>query len=164
MTIGRNPGLEHDYSNIDQTRLKDLYHERWLISRYGKYLQKIFGTQFVKDNIFACNICKCSSPKNTTLMDAEIIACLGYLWDQIDIIEPMVILVFGAEAAKSMPGLKYSSYLQPTKYKEHITFVCRHPAYFLYKHDEVSKAQEEEQAKVLRTIKEFVNSKTQLGL
>lgn len=154
MTIGRNPGLEHSYSHINIEELNDFYHKKWLISRYGKYLQKIFDLDFVKQHIFACNICKCSSPKNTNLEQEEINNCLEYLYEEINIINPKIILIFGSEAAKAL--VENFNYLKPFKFRNITTLVCRHPAYFLYARNEASEYHYEDQARALRSVRKFI--------
>lgn len=155
MTIGRNPGLEHKYGHIQLNELNEFYHDKWLISEYGSYLQKIFTEEFVKENIFACNICKCSTPKNAKLMDAEINHCLPFLYEQIKLVKPEIILIFGGEAANAVLDVSWT-YLKPVKYKDTKALVCRHPAYFLYTRN---VELEQEQAKALLTIKAFVETK-----
>jgi uracil-DNA glycosylase family 4 len=156
MTIGRNPGLEYPYSHISLEELSKFYHDHWLISKYGKYLLKVFGEDFVKEQIFACNLCKCSTPKNAVLMDCEIKHCRPYLDEQISIVKPKIILIFGTEVANEYVGKGNWEYLQKISINNMTVFVCRHPAYFTYKHDPKSDLQDKEQTRVLRTIKEFV--------
>ena len=157
MTIGRNPGLEYEYSHIVPEKLSEFYHEKWLISRYGKYLLNIFGIDFVKEHIFACNICKCSSPNNSALEQEEIDNCLDFLYAQIAIVDPKVILVFGSDASKAL-NLNVT-YLKPFKFRNVTTLVCRHPAYFLRSHSETSDIHKEEQLKSLKSVKQFILEK-----
>lgn len=153
VTIGRNPGLEHNYTEITPEELQEYYNEKWLISRYGKYLVKEFGADFVQEHLYATNICKCSSPKNTNLYYSEIQNCLPYLIEQLKEIKPRFILLFGGDAFSALePWLQTSGKFW--KFENSKVVKLYHPAYFLYKQNETEK--KEYQSKILKTIKKIV--------
>jgi uracil-DNA glycosylase len=146
--IGRNPGLEYDYSNVSLENMMETYKELWWKCRFGKYIRTHLGDNLVKNKIFFTNVCKCSSPKNSALLAQEKINCFPYLEEQIDIIQPRLILTFGNDARDIL--LKH---IQNKKYKGKIKILnFYHPSYFRYTHT-IYKA--EYQAKFLKKIKEF---------
>lgn len=98
MIVMRNPGLENDPDKIGLDKFKETYLDLWLRCRVGKYLLETLGRKVVMQNMFFCNICKCSSPNNSALEKDEIANCMPYLQRQIEIIKPKVILSFGGEA------------------------------------------------------------------
>jgi len=98
LCIGRNPGLQHDYSEVKIKEFYDLYHARWLDSHAGKYMLKNFGENFVFNRMIWCNVCKCSSPNNRTLTKEEVSNCKIFLKKQFKIIKPRMIIAFGCDA------------------------------------------------------------------
>lgn len=153
VTIGRNPGLEHKYDHITREELQEFYKEKWLISRYGKYLIGELGADFVQNHIYATNVCKCSSPKNTNLYEAEIQNCVPYLFEQLREVKPRFILCFGNDAFSAMaPQLEDSGRFW--KFENAKVLKLYHPAYFLYKQNEIEK--KEYQAKLLKTVKRVI--------
>jgi uracil-DNA glycosylase len=133
----RNPGLEHSYTEVQSQEFLETYKKNWLICNVGKYVENIFGKDFIMNRMFFVNICKCSSPSNSKLNKEEIINCRNFLNIQLDIIKPKVILSFGAEANAF---IKSSDIKIPYK-----TFY--HPAAFSYN---VGVDAYNEQAKKLR--------------
>lgn len=124
MIIGRNPGIEHNYLNIDIKEYMETYKERWLICNFAKYLIKTIGKDIINKNMFFTNICKCSSPNNSTLLESEKNNCFEFLKEQIEIINPEIIFTFGKEANE----VKYKL---NNKLK---IFSFYHPAFFSYSH------------------------------
>ena len=96
--VGRNPGLEDDYSNVSEQEMMDIYHDRWYKCNFGKYIRSNFGESIVIEKMFFTNVAKCSSPENSQLTEEEMENCSEYLSQQIRIMQPKIIVTFGREA------------------------------------------------------------------
>jgi len=143
--IGRNPGLEHDYTNVYFDDFMSIYHKRWWICRLGRYLRRCFGDYFVMNYIFFTNVCKCSSPNNSELKREEMLNCFPFLEEQIEIIKPIAILVFGKTI---------SDFLNKNLKVDVPVFNLYHPSYFM--RDKNDKKEREQYKKILRIKKFFV--------
>ena len=55
-----------------------------------------------RSNSYIANIVKCRPPKNRDPEEIEQDACIDYLWNQIDLIKPKVIVCLGRIAAKRL--------------------------------------------------------------
>lgn len=93
-----------------------------------------------RSDVFICNILKCRPPDNRDPRPEEIISCLPYLQRQIELINPQIIVAFGAHAArtllnnnKSIGDLRGRFHLyQPGLGREPIKLMATyHPAYLL---------------------------------
>ena len=92
MFIGEAPGHDEDVSGIP------------FVGRAGELLTKMIeaGMGLKREDVYICNIIKCRPPQNRNPAQDEIAACKGYLWRQIEIIQPEVIIALGAPAAKTL--------------------------------------------------------------
>lgn len=72
-----------------------------------------------RSNCYIANIVKCRPPRNRDPEEIEQDACIGYLWNQIDLIQPKVIVCLGRIAAKRLisPDFRIT--------KEHGTWVFK---------------------------------------
>lgn len=133
--IGRNPGLEHDYSNISEENFMEIYHDRWWNCKIGKYIRKRFTDSLVEQKVFFTNICKCSSPNNSQLKKSEKRKCFSFLEEQIKVVDPKCLVVFGSEPkeilAENAGNLKYFDF----NGKRIPMFFMYHPSYFRYTSD-----------------------------
>ena len=59
-----------------------------------------------REEVYICNVLKCRPPENRTPATDEIAACRDYLWRQLEIIRPEVIIALGAPAAQTLLGTK----------------------------------------------------------
>jgi len=127
--VGEAPGQSEDEQG------------RPFVGRAGQLLTKIIEAMGLKrDDVFICNILKSRPPGNRDPQAIEIVACISYLQEQLEIIEPEVIVALGAHAAKTLldsPASigqlrgKVHSY-QPSPLVESIKLVATyHPAYLL---------------------------------
>lgn len=95
MFIGEAPGAEED----------DL--GRPFVGSAGKLFEKILGAMGLKrSEVFICNILKCRPPGNRNPKPEEVASCLAYLNRQIELIDPEVIVALGAQATKTLLGVK----------------------------------------------------------
>ncbi len=91
LLIGEAPGAEEDKQGIP------------FVGRAGKLLTDILkAINFERDDIYIANILKCRPPNNRDPKPAEREVCKPYLYKQIDLIKPKVILCLGKVAANVM--------------------------------------------------------------
>ncbi|AQT68567.1 uracil-DNA glycosylase, family 4 [Anaerohalosphaera lusitana] len=89
--VGEAPGADEDEQG------------RPFVGRSGKLLTKIIAAMGLsRDDVFICNILKCRPPENRDPKPDEIVDCMGYLQQQLDIIRPQVIVALGAHAARTL--------------------------------------------------------------
>ena len=92
MLIGEGPGYYEDQSGIP------------FVGKSGKLLDKIIEVcGFTrKDHIFIANIVKCRPPQNRAPLPEERETCIPYLYKQIDLIKPKIIILLGATALNGL--------------------------------------------------------------
>lgn len=123
--IGRNPGLENEFSDIPKEKFMVYYRDKWWTCRVGKYLRERLGDDIVKDKFFFTNICKCSSPNNSALLQSEKENCLPYFLQQLETVQPKVIITISGDA-KAMLSL----YVKNSRFNGTIpVFNLYHPSY-----------------------------------
>lgn len=122
MIIGEGPGRDED----EQARP--------FVGRSGQLLTRMLQAMgFERSDVFIANIVKCRPPANRVPMPAEAQTCLPYLLEQIDIINPKVLLLLGATPLKYILGLVGITKLHGTWHEFHgiKTIPSFHPAYLL---------------------------------
>ena len=72
-----------------------------------------------REKCYIANIVKCRPPNNRDPLDVEQDACIGYLRNQVALIEPKIIVCLGRVAAKRIIDPNYRIT------KEHGTWICR---------------------------------------
>lgn len=72
-----------------------------------------------RENVYIANIVKCRPPRNRDPEEQEQEACIGYLRNQVALIEPKVIVCLGRVAAKKLIDPDYRIT------REHGTWICR---------------------------------------
>ena len=90
--VGEAPGFDEDRQG------------RPFIGRAGQLLTDIItkGMGISRDDVYICNVLKCRPPNNRTPNPEEVVACCPYLFEQLRIIRPKVIIALGAPAAKTL--------------------------------------------------------------
>jgi len=131
MVIGEGPGETEDLLG------------RPFVGRAGQLLDKMLAAiGFAREEVYICNTVKCRptitgprGPKNRAPDLTEMANCRPFLDEQIDIIQPRVIMALGAPAAKSFLGRDFQItkmrgrwYEGPAGIPLMVTF---HPAYLL---------------------------------
>ncbi|MBN2090051.1 uracil-DNA glycosylase [candidate division KSB1 bacterium] len=67
----------------------------------GELLDKILGAiQFSRDEVYITHILKCKPPEITGNIKQNYALCKEYLWQQIEIIQPRIILALGQQTAQ----------------------------------------------------------------
>ncbi len=93
MLIGEAPGYNEDMQG------------KPFVGKAGQLLDKIFASVGLSRNeIYICNTIKCRPPENRNPLPEEKEACWEYLKEQIDIIQPKIILLCGNVAVQSILG------------------------------------------------------------
>jgi DNA polymerase len=134
MIIGEAPGAEEDRQGEP------------FVGRAGQLLTAMLqaiGLQ--RDQVYIANMLKCRPPGNRDPHADEIEHCMKYLYRQIDLIQPKMILVVGRIAAQSLlhtsqPVGKLRAKLHKLADREIPLVVTYHPAYLLRSPAEKRKA------------------------
>jgi uracil-DNA glycosylase len=91
MFVGEAPGADEDIQGIP------------FVGRAGQLLTKIIEAIGLKrDDVYIANVIKCRPPGNRNPDPDEVEACEGFLFRQIDSIQPKVIVALGTFAAKAL--------------------------------------------------------------
>jgi uracil-DNA glycosylase len=91
VVIGEAPGADEDAQGEP------------FVGRAGQLMNKILeAIQFKRDDVYICNILKCRPPNNRDPLAEEIDFCEPYLWKQLEIIKPKMILCLGRIAGQSL--------------------------------------------------------------
>ena len=89
--VGEAPGAEEDKQG------------RPFVGRAGKLLTDILkAVNFEREDVFICNILKCRPPENRNPLPEEIMHCEPYLFKQLELIKPKMILALGTFAAQTL--------------------------------------------------------------
>ena len=124
LIIGEAPGEYEDLSGEP------------FVGRAGKLLDKMLLAINMsrKNDVFICNVLKCRPPDNRNPKKEEIDECEPYLINQIDLIQPKLIVALGRIAGNTLLGVEKSlkemrSVLH--KYHSRPLIVTYHPAALL---------------------------------
>jgi len=123
VVVGEAPGADEDAQGEP------------FVGRGGQLLNKILESiHFKREEVFICNILKCRPPNNRDPQPEEIELCEPYLWKQLELIRPKIILCVGRIAGQSL--LKTNASLSNLRGKVHDyrgipLMVTYHPAALL---------------------------------
>ncbi len=94
--IGEAPGADEDEQGLP------------FVGRAGQLLDKMIGAMGLdpEKDVYVCNIIKCRPPGNRRPEPAEIAACIPYLHEQLDKVNPQVIVALGNTAVAALLGSK----------------------------------------------------------
>jgi DNA polymerase len=94
MCIGEAPGMNEDRQG------------RPFVGQAGQFLNELLEAGGLgRDEVYICNVLKCRPPANRDPFPAEIDACRDYLDEQIDLVDPLVIITLGRfSMAKFFPN------------------------------------------------------------
>jgi DNA polymerase len=123
MFVGEAPGADEDLQGEP------------FVGRAGQLLTKIVeAIDLRREDVYIANVIKCRPPQNRNPEPDEVEQCEPFLFRQIDIIKPKVIVALGKFAAQSLlrtaepitriRGREY-------KYRDAILMPTYHPAYLL---------------------------------
>jgi DNA polymerase len=89
--VGEGPGADEDAQGLP------------FVGRAGKLLtQMIEAMGLERRDVYICNVVKCRPPENRTPEDDEVSTCSPFLFRQLEVIAPKVIVCLGAVAAKTL--------------------------------------------------------------
>lgn len=89
--IGEGPGEQEDLQGAP------------FVGKAGQLLDKIIDAAgFKDDDYYICNIVKCRPPGNRVPAPEEVQACMPFLRHQIASIQPKILVLLGASAAKAI--------------------------------------------------------------
>jgi uracil-DNA glycosylase len=93
--VGEGPGADEDATG------------RPFVGRAGKLLDKIIeAMEFKRSDVYICNVVKCRPPENRAPEPDEVDACRGFLFRQLKMIRPKVIVALGAPALHCLTGTR----------------------------------------------------------
>jgi len=123
MFVGEAPGADEDKQG------------RPFVGRAGKLLTKLIEqTGHKREEFYITNVNKCRPPGNRTPTIEEQQACFPFLQRQIQIIDPKVICLLGAAAARAFLGRNVAITKergQKIYWNDKILILTYHPAYVL---------------------------------
>jgi uracil-DNA glycosylase family 4 len=97
MLIGEAPGADEDAQGEP------------FVGRAGKLLNDILkAINFEREEVYIANIIKCRPPGNRNPLPEEMEKCITYLYKQIELIKPKIILCLGLVAASELLKTKLS--------------------------------------------------------
>jgi uracil-DNA glycosylase len=121
--IGEGPGADEDAQGLP------------FVGRAGKLLtQMIEAMGLQRNDVYICNVVKCRPPENRLPEEDEVKTCSPFLFRQLDVIAPKVIVCLGAVAAKTLlqTNRGISQFRgQWLEYRGSKLMATYHPAYLL---------------------------------
>src|SRR5438094_2837832 len=97
VVVGEGPGRVEDETG------------RPFVGPAGELLTKILAAiELPRERVFICNVVKCRPPENRVPQYDEVGACAPYLFRQIELLKPKVILAMGGTAAQTLLDTKQS--------------------------------------------------------
>lgn len=135
MIIGEAPGKDEDSTGHP------------FVGASGKFLNSVLeGSGLNRDDFFITNTVKCRPPKNRTPKKLEVETCTAnYLFEQIELINPQLIMLLGGVAAKKLLGVKTVNEARGRviEHEGRRYIVGYHPAVRFYKEDMAEKVRED---------------------
>jgi DNA polymerase len=136
MLIGEAPGAEED-------RLGDPF-----VGQAGKLLDNMLAAIKLsrRKNVYIANVLKCRPPGNRNPTPEEVAQCSPHLLQQIELIQPKLILAMGRFAAQTLleTGASIASLRgRVHRYAGVPLIVTYHPAYLLRTLEDKAKAWED---------------------
>jgi DNA polymerase len=123
MFVGEGPGADEDAQGIP------------FVGRAGQLLNNMIGAMGLKrEEVYIANVVKCRPPGNRTPEPEEAHTCSPFLFRQIDVVRPEVLVALGATAATYLLGQRQP--LAGLRGRVHSVRGCKlivtyHPAYLL---------------------------------
>lgn len=121
--VGEGPGADEDAQGLP------------FVGRAGKLLtQMIEAMGLQRKDVYICNVVKCRPPENRLPEEDEVKTCSPFLFRQLDVIAPKVIVCLGAVAAKTLlqTNRGISQFRgQWLEYRGRKLMATYHPAYLL---------------------------------
>jgi DNA polymerase len=123
MFVGEAPGADEDEQGVP------------FVGRAGKLLTQIIeAIGYKREDVFIGNINRCRPPGNRAPEPAEAAVCKPFLFREIAVVKPRVIVVLGATAAQNLLETKVPIGKLRGQFHEHLgvkVMPTFHPAYLL---------------------------------
>jgi DNA polymerase len=140
--VGEGPGADEDAKGEP------------FVGRAGQLLTKMIGAmQLRREDVYICNVVKCRPPENRTPSEDEMKTCSPFLFRQLAILRPRVIVTLGRPATQTLLAtntpigkLRGEWHTFPPPEYAHLGLPSArlmptfHPAYLLRSPDEKTKA------------------------
>jgi len=95
MFVGEGPGADEDAQGLP------------FVGRAGQLLNNMISAMGLKrEEVYIANVVKCRPPGNRTPEPAEANTCSQFLFRQIDVVRPQVLVALGATAATYLLGAR----------------------------------------------------------
>lgn len=94
--VGEGPGADEDLKGEP------------FVGRAGQLLTAAItkGMGLTREEVYICNVVKCRPPENRAPLPDETQACTPYLYRQLDLIKPEVIVTLGQPAQMALSGIE----------------------------------------------------------
>ena len=127
MLIGEAPGREEDQCGQP------------FVGAAGRFLDQVLaGSGVARGDLFITNTVKCRPEKNRTPRKLEVDTCTSlYLFEQIELVNPALIMLLGSVAAKKLLGVSSVNEARGKviEYHDRKYLVGYHPAASFYRDD-----------------------------
>ena len=123
MFIGEGPGFHEDRQGVP------------FVGQAGKVLNHMLSViGLSREDVYITNMVKCRPPNNRDPLPGELDACAPYLDEQLELINPKVIVTLGRFSfTKFFPKQSISrSRGKPMKWRDYMVFPMYHPAAALH--------------------------------
>ncbi len=122
--VGEGPGAEEDRTGEP------------FVGRAGQLLTAAItkGMGLTRDEVFICNVVKCRPPENRAPLPDEVAACTPYLYRQLELMQPKVIVSLGQPAQLALSGVQLGITKLRGQWQNYRGFKLMptfHPAYLL---------------------------------
>lgn len=88
MFVGEAPGEQEDETGIP------------FVGRAGQLLDRyLYAVDIPRESVYIANVLKCRPPRNRDPLPAEEDACIGYLREQVKLVDPRIIVCLGRISA-----------------------------------------------------------------
>lgn len=135
MIIGEAPGKEEDQTGLP------------FVGAAGRFLDSVLiGSDISRADIFITNTVKCRPPNNRTPRKLEVETCTAnYLLTQIELINPLLVMLLGSVAVKKILGLKTVNEARGRVIEQDGRHFLAgyHPASSFYREDMAAKVRED---------------------
>jgi uracil-DNA glycosylase len=93
--VGEGPGAEEDAQGEP------------FVGKAGQLLTSAItkGLKMQREDLYICNVVKCRPPENRTPLPDEIMACSRYLFRQLELVNPKIIVALGGPAQQTLTAV-----------------------------------------------------------
>jgi uracil-DNA glycosylase family 4 len=89
--VGEGPGADEDREGVP------------FVGKAGQLLTRMIAAMtLTREQVYICNVVKCRPPENRTPLEEEMQACAPFLFRQLAILRPRVIVALGRPAAQTL--------------------------------------------------------------